>query len=74
MLTRKDDALEHVLMIVGVAEAVDVDAYVLTGTIDGTTVCGEDLAEARHRGHGLRILVTIDTLFRDWRRTLHAGG
>jgi hypothetical protein len=69
MLTRKDDALEHMLMIVGVAEAVDVDAYVLTGTIDGTTVCGEDLAEARHR-----ILVTIDTLFRDWRRTLHAGG
>jgi hypothetical protein len=61
--------VKHVLMIVGVAEAVDVDAYVLTGTIDGATVCGEDLAEARHRAHGLRILVTIDALFRDWARS-----
>jgi hypothetical protein len=66
--------LEDVLMIVGVAEAIDVDAYVLTGAIDGTTVCGEDLAEARHRWHGLRILVTTDALFRDWRRTRAGGG
>lgn len=58
-------------MIVGVAEAVDVDAYVLTGSIDGTTVWGEYLAEARHRWHGLRILITTDALFRDWRRPLH---
>lgn len=63
--------MEHVLLIVGVAEAVDIDAYVLTGTIDGTTVCGEHLVEARHRGHGLRILVTIDALFHDWRRHAH---
>lgn len=63
--------MEHVLMIVGVPEAVDVDAYVLTGTVDGATVCGEELAEARHRAHGLRILVTIDALFRDWRRARH---
>lgn len=68
MLIRAED----VLMIVGVAEAVDVDAYVLTGTIDGTTVRGEDLAEARHREHGLLILVVIDALFRDWRRGVHA--
>jgi hypothetical protein len=66
-------SLDHVLMIVGVADAVDVDAYVLTGTIDATTVCGEDLVEARHRTHGLRILVTIDALFRDWHRNGHGG-
>ena len=64
--------MQHVLLIVGVAEAVDIDAYVLTGTIDGTTVCGEALVEARHRGHGLRILVTIDALFRDWQRHVRA--
>ena len=58
-------------MIVSVADAVDVEAYVLTGAIDGSTVCGEDLVEARHRGHGLRILVTMDALFRDWRQPLH---
>jgi hypothetical protein len=63
--------VEHVLMIVGVPEAVDVDAYVLTGAVDGATVRGEDLAEARHRAHGLRILVTIDALFRDWRGARH---
>ena len=60
-------------MIVGVAEAVDVDAYVLTGTIDDTTMYGEDLAEARHRWDRLRILGTIDALFRDWRHALRAA-
>ena len=68
MLTGRDD----VLLVVGVAEAVDVDAYVLTGAIDVTTVRGEDLAEARHRWHGLRILVVIDALFRDWSRGARA--
>jgi hypothetical protein len=65
--------LENVLMIVGVADVIDVDAYVLTGTIDGTTVCGEPLAEARHRAHGLRILVSIDALFGHWQRNGHSG-
>ncbi len=60
-------------MISGVAEAVDVEAYVLTGSLDGTTVSGEELAEARHRADGLRIPVTIDALFRDRPRSGQAA-
>jgi hypothetical protein len=65
------DAFEHVLLIVGGPHAINLDAYVLTGAIDAITVCGERLAEARHRDHGLRILMTIDALFGDWQRDVN---